>query len=165
MIIEMAATALITAGSFSTKGASKTARFVAEQAEAGRRHFQSSYCLGQETRNAFEELVNVAESSHQPNWDGYGAQPVADETFTQAYRFLESLPPGTPPPTVSAEPDGHLAFEWHRSAHRTLSVSVSADGDIHYSALLGPNRAFGTEVFFGEMPKSVLELIHRVQPA
>jgi hypothetical protein len=165
MILEMTASALITIGAPATQGASDTARFVANQAELGRRHLQSSYTLGLQSRGIFDELFAAAESACESGWDGYGAAPVSPEAYAYAYRFVESLPLGTPSPAVTAEPDGHLAFEWYVSPHRTLSVSVSPEGDLHYSALLGPNKAFGTEVFFGGIPKTILDLIHRVQTA
>jgi len=44
-------------------------------------------------------------------------------------------------------------------------VSVSPEGDLHYAALLGPNKAYGTELFFGEVPKAILDLIARVMTA
>ena len=74
-----------------------------------------------------------------PNWDAYAAAP-GEEAFFLAYRFLEPLPLGAPAPSVGAEADGHVTLEWHRSPRRTLSVSVSAQGDLHYAARLGPSR-------------------------
>jgi hypothetical protein len=165
MILEMTATVLITFGVPATQGASDVARFVATQAQEGRRRLQSSYALGLQSRGVFDELFAAAESAREAGWDGYGAEPISPETYKQAYRFVESFPPGTPPPAVTAEPDGHLALEWYLSPHRTLSVSVSLDGDLHYSALLGPNKAYGTEVFLGEMPRTILDLIRRVHSA
>ncbi|MFZ0827135.1 MAG: hypothetical protein WAO02_06905 [Verrucomicrobiia bacterium] len=165
MILEMTATALITIGAPVTQGASDAARFVASQAEQGRRHLQSSYTFGLQSRGIFDELFAAAETARESGWDGYGAAPVSPEAYAHAYRFVESLPLGTPPPTVTAESDGHLAFEWYAAPHRTLSVSVSPEGDLHYSALLGPNKVYGTEVFFGETPRAILDLIRRVQSA
>jgi hypothetical protein len=102
------------------------------------------------------------EQCREQNWDGYGAASVEDETYRQAYRFIESLPWGMPVPTVGAEPDGHVTLEWHRSPRRTLSVSISPDGDLHYAALLGISKAYGSEPFFDEAPAAILNLIQRV---
>jgi hypothetical protein len=41
-------------------------------------------------------------------------------------------------------------------------VSITPEGDLHYAALIGPNKAYGTEVFFGEVPAGILDLIRRV---
>jgi hypothetical protein len=156
---------LVTFGVPFTQGASDAARFVEDQVQENRRHLQSSYVLGLESRGVFDELYAIAEATHEAGWDGYGADPVSQEVFRHAYRFVESLPFGIQPPVVTAEPDGQVAFEWYVSPHRTLSVSVSPTGDLHYSALLGPNKTCGTEVFFGEAPAAILELVRRVHNA
>ena len=96
------------------------------------------------------------------DWDGYGAIAVAQETLHNAFLFLESLPFGFPAPSIGAEPDGHLTLEWHRGRRRTLSVSVSPEGELHYAGLFGPSRVNGTEALFGEVPGSILDLIRRV---
>jgi hypothetical protein len=108
-------------------------------------------------------LSETVEECREPNWDGYGAQPVCDETYRFAYEFLTALPRDTPVPSVGAEPDGHLTVEWYRSPERTLSVSISAGGDLHFAALLGEAKANGTEPFVGEVPKIISDLIHRVK--
>ncbi len=110
----------------------------------------------------FDELFETVEECRQPNWDGYGAQSVRDETYRFAYEFLAALPKDTPAPSVGAEPDGHLTVEWYQSPERTLSVSISAGGDLHFAALLGETKAYGTEPFVGEVPKIIPDLIHRV---
>jgi hypothetical protein len=148
-------------GSMTTGGASDTAYFIAEQAQKGRGHLQSSHSLGLGAERVLEDLIRVAEECSSANWDGYGAAPISNETFWQAYHFLSALPFGFPPPAVGAEPDGHLTFEWHRSARRTLSISVSPEGDLHYAALLGASKVYGTEPFSGVVPKIILDLINR----
>jgi hypothetical protein len=165
MMLETTAPTLSAFGTLPIPGVSETARFVGDQAEDDYGRLRSSYAPGIGSRRILEELWAVAESAKQPDWDGYGAELVTDEAYRRAYRFAESFPFGTPAPSVSAEPDGQLAFEWHVTPYRTLSVSVSPDGDLHYSALLGPNKAYGTEVFFGEMPRAILDLIRRVYAA
>jgi len=111
----------------------------------------------------FDQLTVVAAECRAPGWDGYAAAPVTQETVSQANRFLEALPPGTPPPSVGAEPDGHLTFEWHRAPRRTPSVSVGPDGELHYAALVESSKAYGTEPFITEVPAPILQLIHRVE--
>jgi hypothetical protein len=144
-----------------TPGFSATAHYVEEAADEGFRPLQESTALGIESV-VCHELASVWEECRNPNWDGYGALPVTRETLRNAYCLLESLPLGFPAPSIGAEPDGHLTLEWHCSSRRTLSVSVSPEGELHYAGLFGPNRAYGTEVFFGELPASILELVWRV---
>ncbi len=165
MIAEMTASTVELCSPGSSRATSETASFLAQESEKNRRHLQASVSLGLEATGVFDELYEVHESCRHANWDGYGAAPVANETYVDAYRLLESLPLGTLPPSIGAEPDGHLTLEWHRSPRRTLSVSVSPDGDLHYAALLGAGKAYGTEPFFGETPKAILDLIRRVYAA
>ncbi len=106
----------------------------------------------------------MADECRMPNWDGYGAEAVSQQSFSVAYRFLDALPFGFPLPSIGAEPDGCLTLEWHRTPHHTVSVSASPQAELHYSALIGPNRVYGTEVFFGEPPNAILELIRRILP-
>lgn len=165
MIIEMAASTILSLGAVTTQGASDTARFVAEEAERGRRQLQNSISFGLGGKGVFDELYSVAERCLVRDWDGYGAAPVSADAYALASQFLRALPLGIAAPSVGAEPDGQLTFEWYRSPRRLLSISISPDGDLHYAALLGPNKAYGTEAFFGEVPRMILDLIHRVQAA
>lgn len=164
MIIEMTASALLSLCAVPTRASGETAQFLATQFGEGRRHLRKSFYLGLGMSRASEELLSVSQECSADNWDGYGAAPIAEETCLQAYAFLDALPLGTPAPSVGAEPDGHLTLEWHQSPRRTLSVSVSPEGDLHYAALLGPSKAYGTEPFLGEVPQTILDLIHRVAP-
>jgi hypothetical protein len=148
-------------GPMTAGGASDTAYFIAEQAQKGRGHLQSSNSLGLGAKRVLEELIKVTEECSSANWDGYGAEPISNESFWQAYHFLCALPLGFPTPSVGAEPDGQLTFEWHRSSRRTLSISVSPEGDLHYAALLGASKVYGTEPFSGVVPKIILDLINR----
>jgi hypothetical protein len=116
-------------------------------------------------QDVFEELFKTFEACRQPNWDGYGARPVREETFHLAHQFLTVLPLSIPLPSIGAEPDGHITVEWYRAPQRTLSVSISPDAELHYAALLGSDKTFGTEAFTGAVPKVVADLIHRVTAA
>jgi hypothetical protein len=116
-------------------------------------------------KGVFDELFQTFEECREPNWDGYGAQPVSQDTYHLAYEFLEALPLGTPAPSPGAEPDGHLTMEWYRSPHRILSVSISPDGELHFAALVGSAKIYGTEPFIGEVPKIISDLIQRVMAA
>lgn len=111
-----------------------------------------------------EELASVWGDCRVPDWDGHNALAVTQEALRNAYIFLECLPFSFPKPSVGAEPDGDITLEWHHSPRRTLSVSVSAEDELHYAALLGAARTSGTEPFFGEIPERILDLIRRVGP-
>jgi|SRR5215472_1021924 len=111
----------------------------------------------------FEELLKIFEECREPNWDGYGAQAVCEETYDLAHQFLAALSLSTPAPSISAEPDRHITVEWYRSPQRTLSVIISPDGELHYAALLGVERICGTEMFRGRMPEVLRDLIARFE--
>ncbi len=128
----------------------------------GWNHYQQPISRGHARQTAQENLVALFDRCAQPNWDGHNAAAVSQQVYCLAYRLLEALPPDLPLPEFGAEPDGQLTFEWHRAARRTLSVSISPDGDLHFAALLGASRNYGTEAFWGDLPQPILELIGRV---
>ncbi len=147
-----------------TCGFSDAAQYVEDSTRLSRRELHTSNVFGIASALR-DELGTVWEECREPNWDGHDALPVAPCALRNAYLFLESFPLGYPAPSVGAEPDGEITFEWHRSARRTLSVSVSPDDELHFAALIGPNRVYGTQVFFGDVPTEIIELIQRVYAA
>lgn len=135
----------------------------AKKYEDGIQKLQDSYTLGQ--KESLIELNRVYDSCRTSGWDGYGALPVSIYAFESAARLLLALPLGTPAPSIGAEPDGHITLEWYKSPRRTLSVSVSPEGLLHFAALIGPSKQYGTEPFYGNMPQAILDLIYRVSLA
>lgn len=163
-IIEMVTYANLALNPISTRAAGETARYIAEQSIGERRHLQSANSLGLGVMGGFDELYMTAKQCSVANWDGYGAAPVTHETFLQAKDFLEALPLGTIAPTVGAEPDGHITLEWYKSPRRTLSVSISSKGELHYAALLGHEKEYGTKQFWGKVPDVIMDIIRQVEP-
>jgi len=156
------ATRYASALTVSSRASSETSRFISQKSEEGLRLLKSSLtfgCLGKKTD---DELWLQFMECREANWDGHGAEPVAEETYQFAAQFLKALPLGAPNPGLGAEADGHLTMEWYRSPHRTLSASISPEGELHYAALIGGSKAYGTEPFFGEIPEAIMNLIHRV---
>jgi hypothetical protein len=143
------------------RAASETAELIDARLLAARSVLQKSALSGVE-QVIRGELADVFEECRQPNWDGYDALPLDEDSFENAVRFLRALPLGTRLPSIGAEPDGHVTLEWHRAPRRTLSVSVAPGELLHYAALLGPARTCGSESFYGEVPKRILDLIRDV---
>src|SRR5688572_8021527 len=79
MNVELTANGALSFGT--TRGASETAQFIAQQLEQGLRRLLESYSFGFDARQAFEELYAVADECRAPDWDGYGALPVTSETI------------------------------------------------------------------------------------
>ena len=165
MIAEMVTSTSLIVNSISSRATGAVAEYVEVQCRQSNKHLQESVCFGLYASGVFDQLLESYEQFRMPNWDGYGAEPVSEDTYRYAYRFLESLPWGTPAPSVGAEADGHLTLEWYRSPRRTLSVSISPDGYLHYAALLGIRKAYGSEPFFGEDPTVIQNLIRQVYSA
>lgn len=113
--------------------------------------------------NLIEHLRLVWRYCNQENWDGFGALAVPVECFHMASAVIQSFPPGFPKPDFGAEPDGELTMEWHQSPHRTISISVTKHGLLHYSAIFGQKSyQNGTEEFQSKLPDNLISLIHRV---
>jgi hypothetical protein len=146
-----------------TQGFSAEADFIATISLAERRELLRSTMIGAES--AFDELGNVSEECRYDNWDGYGAKAITTDTLRNAYCVLEAIPIGYPSPSIGAEPDGAITLEWHRDRRHTLSVSVDDDGNLTYAALLGPSKVYGVEIFFGDLPAIILELVVKVLAA
>jgi hypothetical protein len=111
-----------------------------------------------------ETANDIALECSTPGWDGYDALPVQQDTISQANKFLVLLPNDFPRPTLGAEPDGCVTLEWYHSGRRTLSVSATSCGLLHYAALVGPDRFFGTLALKDKIPDRILDLIRLIFP-
>lgn len=101
----------------------------------------------------------------EEGWDGYGALPVTQETYDEAARFLNALPSWLPAPEIVPEPDGDIGFEWNFGKNCMLAVSVDGTNRITYAGLLGTgNKSYGTEVFHGSIPQTLVDHISRIRP-
>jgi hypothetical protein len=148
-----------------TRGSSEAAQYVNSQTELARKLLRGSYALGWGGEEVFNELDEVQQECSETGWDGYHAEPVSPETHFLAGEFLKALPLGIPVPAVSADPDGQITLEWYISPKKTVSVSISGDGDLHFSSLNGSSSIYGTESFYGKAPRNILEAIQRLNAA
>jgi hypothetical protein len=162
MIKKMTATVALGISTLGTLGNSESAKFVFDHRWSIREELRKPEFYFYIFKQALPELAEIAKETSQSGWDGYNAQPVQEGTLRYAYAFLESMPNNIHAPSIGAEPDGHVTFEWHKSSRRTLSISVSPTGELHYAALFGPNKTYGTEIFYDEIPNNIVELIDRV---
>ncbi len=108
------------------------------------------------------ELQALTQECGSPNWDGYGASPVIPETLDLARRLAFALPFDIPLPSVGAEADGHLTFEWYEGPRNVLSLSVSPEGLLCYAAHIGQSKRSGTEPFNGRLPEDVVQIVRRL---
>ena len=52
------------------------------------------------------------EKYNQPNWDGFGAEPIATTTLEYARHLFQSLPDGLTDPHIAPGADGSIGFYW-----------------------------------------------------
>jgi hypothetical protein len=162
MIKEMTATAVLGIGSLISSGYSESARFIYNMKMESISELQKPEFYFSVLKQVLPELKEIAIETQDTGWDGYSAQPIVTDTLTYACAFLGLLPNMSHTPSIGVEPDGHITIEWYKSPYRTFSISVSPSGELHYAALFGPNKTYGTEIFYDEIPKNILELIDRV---
>lgn len=118
--------------------------------------------LGLSSRGTFQQVEEIFIECSFEGWDGENARPISEEVRQRAIEFLESLPLGIEAPEVGAEPDGDITLEWYRSPQWILSVSISAKRELHYAALFGASRHYGSIPFYGKAPNIILTLINQI---
>jgi len=64
-------------------------------------------------------------------WDGQVAIAPSTETLKATLDFVSDIPVGAPPPDVSVNIDGSVAFEWQRGNFE-LSIDCTSNGPTHY---------------------------------
>ena len=144
-----------------TKAESDAGKII-DQAIRDQMHgLETSQTVGALFAQFMSEFHSVISECSVEDWDGSGATALNPSTIDAAWRFAQVVPLGIRKPSVGAEPDGHITFEWHTSAERTLSISVDRWANLHYSALLGPDRHYGTESFVCNVPTRLLDLIYQ----
>jgi hypothetical protein len=79
-----------------SRGNSPTAAYIDKISQDNQRYFAQTAALSK--RPAIDELIVTWEECKTPNWDGYDAFPVKEETLNYAYTFIQALPLGFPLP-------------------------------------------------------------------
>lgn len=122
-------------------------------------HFRGSWTYGEFWRTTMIDLANLHRDCSETNWDGYGAPPLNPEVFRIAAQFIASIPFDIPVPEMSASAQGDISFEWVQNPNRIVSVAVSENGEVHYAALNGYRRTFGSFPFDGTFDSQIHDLI------
>jgi len=122
----------------------------------------------QEAASDWKSLVNalienLAREHSEPNWDGYGALPIAAGAKQLAQAFVSLLPTYFPIPEPVADPDGELALSWDFGPRNVFTVSINESGRISYAGLVGDRgKRHGVEWFEESIPKVILDTIQEV---
>ena len=111
---------------------------------------------------SMQELYNLLEECSTENWDGYGAQPIDPDSFSEAERFIRALPTTISKPEVAVDPDGEISLEWYFEPRKVFSVSIGKRNEIKYAGLYGLNKTYGREYFDNEIPKAIFDNINRL---
>jgi hypothetical protein len=108
-------------------------------------------------------LTALGEECREPNWDGYGAEPVNPSVLNSAMDLIESLPDDLPLPECSIEPDGCVSLDWMPAPYRTLSLSVSVTGRLPYAWVDGTDRGHAVaRLVDGLLPPRIITEIRRL---
>jgi hypothetical protein len=147
-------------------GTSEESKQVVRMKESAWGQLKNTYSVGLLTQevypNVYVELQTVQRECKNRGWDGEDASPITPETIWTARQFLDSLPLGIRPPSVGAEPDGFVSFEWFKSSKHQLSISIGPEHTIYYACILGDKKANGAEAFVGTVPAALIMLIIQV---
>ncbi|MFV1994679.1 MAG: hypothetical protein ACC661_04520 [Verrucomicrobiales bacterium] len=150
----------------SSHGVSSQSKLVTRAIATAATRQESSVALFGQCHGALGELAEICEDCAKPDWDGYGAHPVANEAAVNAESFLYALPRSCPAPEISPEPDGSVALIWYGGRRQVFSVSFEADTRVTYAGLDGTSKWRGVEIFDGnEVPEFLLAGINRVAVA
>jgi hypothetical protein len=108
-------------------------------------------------------IEQLAVECQLPDWDGYGAEAVSEESKCRAQYVVDLLPYRLPPPEPVPDSEGEIALSWDFGRGRVFTVSVGADGVLNYAGLLGGGvKRYGAEPFKGDVPKAILESVEQL---
>ncbi|MBW2059957.1 MAG: hypothetical protein JRI95_00175 [Deltaproteobacteria bacterium] len=91
-----------------------------------------------------EALQEIREEASEPNWDGYDAEPISDNTYYQAREMLLYwISSYTLLPELSPEPDGGIGFEWYKKNKQVFVISVDGSNEVTYAGIFGLEKEHG----------------------
>lgn len=91
--------------------------------------------------------------------------PHIIDSYLQARRVAIALPQEISDPEVEIDPDGEVSFDWWTGVRRCFSLSVSGDGLLTFSGLIGQTPLHGTALFADYIPTGILSHIREVVEA
>lgn len=122
-------------------------------------HVLSSLTFGEPLNISVSSLNDLWKETSVPNWDGYGAPALSQDVFHYALQFAQTIPYDIPAPEIGASSAGDITFEWAQTPRKIVSVGISPSGEIHFAALNGQKRSFGTLPFDGTFDTQLRHLI------
>ncbi len=108
-----------------------------------------------------EAILATAQEAGHDNWDGEGSAAVDAAAADYAMQFVRALPGDVPLPTVWADADGDIAFDWQQSVEQLFSVRVARDGTLNFAGLFGTSKLHGVDTLQTTLPIPILDGIRR----
>jgi len=147
---------------FKNTGVSKEANILQKNVENALTHLYDNESMGSWLREARGILQEIAEEHNEPNWDGYNALPVNENSLYRADEFLRMLPLNVSLPNIDVDPDGEVSFDWYNDSDDVFSISIGETGRLAFAGMFGPSEVHGVEYFNDEIPKPILLYLKRV---
>ena len=123
---------------------------------------KTSITFGEPLYNVITSLLDIYKECSAPNWDGYGAHPINEETYEEAFKIIDSLPLFIEMPDIVCEPTGEIAFEWNKGRDQIFVVSVGGKHKINYAGIFTGNKTHGSEYFEESLPSTVINNLRRL---
>lgn len=109
-----------------------------------------------------DEIAACAAEAREPNWDGYGAAPLAPAVERRARRLARLLPASLPLPEVTPAPSGSIDLEWRAGRAECLSLCVCESGPVQYDGRVGGEEVSGSFPLAAPLPARVASLLRSV---
>ncbi|NOX43266.1 MAG: hypothetical protein GXP19_05985 [Gammaproteobacteria bacterium] len=114
---------------------------------------------------ALLDLQIIADEFEEEYWGVDGAEAISKETLEYALSFLQALPLSTKVPSVEADADDSIDFEWYVDKRHLFTVNIGKGGKYYFAGLFGEGdyqKAKGSGVFKGKITPLLAQLIEDV---
>ena len=111
-----------------------------------------------------QELTSFLDPQVATSWLGASSKGADFPAVQAGLRFLALLPP-TYLANIELAPeiDGAIGLDWYLNPEKQLSITLSANGELHYAAIVGPiERASGRLLFDDSIPEEIARLLGRI---
>lgn len=108
-------------------------------------------------------LARIAFEYAEAGWDGYRSKPIRRAACERAQSFIDALPCWMPSPDIVPEADGEISIEWDLAPDRIFSISIGAEGPLHFAGIFGRNKErHGVEPFDEAVPEEIFNYINQI---
>lgn len=160
--MSFAALEMVPASNTLGKGVGEDSRQLWKTEEEVFHHATQPILSGGWKRLLADEAFEIYSECSEPDWDGYDAAPLSEDSVLHARRFINLIPVWTPQPDLVPSPDGWFSFEWRSFPNRILSVTPG-NGVVIYAAALGSQNVHYGRVSLEEcrekLPPQIAEFL------